>query len=286
MKDFSAKAYREKLKKNGVFHTDEKLAKILKSYGKERPRNVYDPTCGNGVLLSVFDDDIPKFGQELQEEYLDACREGLKNFKGALGDVLKNPAFMDKKFDFIIANPPFSVKWVPVRDVRFEEYDVLAPKSKADFAFLMHMLYLLDKDGIIVTLGFPGICYRKASEEKIRREFIEKGYIKRVILVPGGHFEDTKIQTVILVLDKKNNKSIFFEDLEQSKTREVSIEEIRENNYNLSVHIYIQKEVVKETIDIDKLERELYVKKQKRQKLEDEIDNLIRTLRKGEGQWM
>lgn len=77
-KDFSAKAYRNDLKEKGVFHTDSKLAEIIKSYGKERPKNVYDPTCGVGTLLSVFDDDIPKYGQELTEDYLDVARKTLK----------------------------------------------------------------------------------------------------------------------------------------------------------------------------------------------------------------
>lgn len=254
-KDFSAKAYRDELKQKGVFHTDSKLAEIIKSYGKESPKNVYDPTCGVGTLLSVFDDDIPKYGQELTEDYLEAAKATLKNFTGAVGDTLKAPAFMDKRFDLIVANYPFSIKWEPNKeDIRFKDWVDVPPPSKADYAFIMHMLYLLDDDGICVSLNFPGILYRKAREGKIRKELIEKGYIKKVIQVPGGYFEDTNIATSILVLSKKKSDGfIEFEDLEIDKKEKVSIDEIKENDFNLSVSSYLQEELEQEEIDIFEL---------------------------------
>ena len=257
-KDFSAKAYRDELKQKGVFHTDSKLAEIIKSYGKDKPKNVYDPTCGVGTLLSVFDDDIPKYGQELTKDYLEVAKATLKNFTGAVGDTLKDPAFMDKRFDLIVANYPFSIKWEPNKeDIRFKDWVDVPPPSKADYAFIMHMMYLLDEDGICVSLNFPGILYRKAREGKIRKELVEKGYIKKVIQVPGGYFEDTNIATSILVLSKKKSDGfIEFEDLEIDKKEKVSIDEIKENDFNLSVSTYVQEEIEKEEIDIFELNDE------------------------------
>lgn len=257
-KDFSAKAYRDELKQKGVFHTDSKLAEIIKSYGKDRPKNVYDPTCGVGTLLSVFDDDIPKYGQELTEDYLEVAKATLKNFTGAVGDTLKNPAFMDKRFDLIVANYPFSIKWEPNKeDIRFKDWVDVPPPSKADYAFIMHMMYLLDDDGVCVSLNFPGILYRKAREGKIRKQLVEKGYIKKVIQVPGGYFEDTNIATSILVLTKKKSEGfIEFKDLEIDKKEKVSIDEIKENDFNLSVSSYVQEEIEQEDIDIFELNDE------------------------------
>ena len=254
-KDFSAKAYRNDLKEKGVFHTDSKLAEIIKSYGKESPKNVYDPTCGVGTLLSVFDDDIPKYGQELTEDYLEVARKTLENFTGEVGDTLKSPAFMDKKFDLIVANYPFSIKWEPDKeDVRFKDWVDVPPPSKADYAFIMHMMYLLADDGICVSLNFPGILYRKAREGRIRKELVERGYVKEVIQVPSGYFEDTNIETVILVLSKKKFKgSIKFVNLAEDLERDVPIDEIAENDYNLSVSAYVQKEVEVEEIDEEEL---------------------------------
>ncbi|MGF0096055.1 N-6 DNA methylase [Peptoniphilus sp. SGI.035] len=250
-KDFSAKAYRNDLKEKGVFHTDSKLAEIIKSYGKERPKNVYDPTCGVGTLLSVFDEDIPKYGQELTEEYLKVAEKTLKNFTGEVGDTLKNPAFMDMKFDLIVANYPFSIKWEPDKeDVRFKDWVDVPPPSKADYAFIMHMIYLLADDGVCVSLNFPGILYRKAREGKIRKELVERGYVKKVIQVPSGYFEDTNIETTILVLSKEKFKgSIKFVNLKDDLERDVQLEEIAENDYNLSVSSYVQKEIEVEEID-------------------------------------
>lgn len=250
-KDFSAKAYRNELKEKGVFHTDTKLAEIIKSYGKEKPKNVYDPTCGVGTLLSVFDDDVPKYGQELTEDYLEVARKTLNNFTGEVGDTLKDPAFMDKKFDLIVANYPFSIKWEPDKeDIRFKDWVDVPPPSKADYAFIMHMMYLLDDDGVCVSLNFPGILYRKAREGKIRKELVEKGYIKKVIQVPGGYFEDTNISTVLLVMSKSKFKGyIEFVDLEKDLKREVPLEEIVENDFNLSVSSYVYEEEVREEID-------------------------------------
>lgn len=250
MQDFSVKAYREDLKKHGVFHTDPKLAQILKKYCPNTPRSVYDPTCGVGALLSVFDDTVAKFGQELNNEYLQCAKESLKNFNGAVGDTLLNPAFLERKFDCIIANPPFSVQWEEnTSDPRFKGYDAIPPRSKADYAFIMHMLYMLADDGVIVTLCFPGILYRGQREGKIRKNLVERGFVQRVVRVPGGYFEDTNISTVILVLTKKPNSTIVFENLATNKTVSKSISDIAANNYTLSPEQYLTQEVKREKIN-------------------------------------
>lgn len=251
MKDFSAKAYKQQLKEKGVFHTDKRLAKIMRKYAKENPREVYDPTCGNGVLLSVFDDEVPKYGQELEEAYLEDASNHLINFTGACGDTLKEPAFMGQKFDCILANTPFSVKWDGnAEDVRFKDWPCLPPKSKADYAFLMHILYMLADDGVAVSLHFPGVLYRGARERRIREELVRRGYIKRIVRVPGGYFEDTKIETALLVLSKEEgDRSIIFEDLDLKKERKVPFEEIEENDFDLAVSHYVFEEIQKKEID-------------------------------------
>lgn len=251
MEDFSAEAYRKKLKENGVFHTDGRLAEIMKNYGKMNPKNVYDPTCGVGSLLSAFDDDIPKYGQELEESYLNEAKKSLRNFTGALGNTLTTPAFMDMKFDLIVANYPFSVKWEPAEeDIRFKDWCTVPPPSKADFAFIMHMMYLLADDGICVCLSFPGILYRGAREGKIRAELVTRGYVKKVIQIPGGYFKDTNIATSLLILSKAPTDGfVEFEDLQLNKSIRVSLDEIKRNDFNLAVSNYIFEDIQKECID-------------------------------------
>ena len=172
---------------------------------------IYDPTCGNGGLLSVFNDNVIKYGQELLEEQLNSARDTLINFNGAVGDTLINPAFIDKKFDYIIANPPFSIKWVPnIEDERFNIAPALAPQSKADYAFILHILYYLSEVGIAVILGFPGILYRGNSEYKIRKWLVDNNYIEKVVSVPGDKFVDTKITTIVFILNKNKKIQIYF----------------------------------------------------------------------------
>lgn len=162
---------------------------------------------------------------------------------------------MDKRFDLIVANYPFSIKWEPDKeDVRFKDWVDVPPPSKADYAFIMHMMYLLADDGICVSLNFPGILYRKAREGRIRKELVERGYVKEVIQVPSGYFEDTNIETVILVLSKEEFKgSIKFVNLAEDLERDVPVDEIAENDYILSVSTYVQKEIEVEEIDEEEL---------------------------------
>lgn len=154
--EYNLKNIKQQFKEKGIFYTPSELAKMLKEYIHFIPKTVYDPTCGDGGLLSVFDDNIKKYGQEINEQQLEVAKNRLKNFEGVLGDTLKEPAFLDKKFDCIMANPPFSIKWEPTKDdVRFCVAPDTAPPSKADYAFILHIIHLLSDDGKACILEFP-----------------------------------------------------------------------------------------------------------------------------------
>lgn len=257
---YSVKSIREKFKSQGIFYTPKELCLYLKSFLPENADEVYDPTCGRGNLLSVFDDNVKKFGQDLNEEELIVARETLVNFTGEIGDTLKNPAFMDKKFKNIIANPPFSVKWDQMPDdIRFNIAPALAPASKADWAFMLHILHMLDKDGVAVVMNYPGVLYRENAEGKIRKWFIENNYIDKIVHIPGGKFEDTKTATCLIVLKKnKKDKNILFINSETGKEKIVSLQDIEEENYRLSIERYIPREFIKEEIDIASLNSDIF----------------------------
>lgn len=256
MKQKSIKNIRQEFKDNGIFYTPPELAEKLKSYVDFEPETVYDPTCGAGNLLRVFRENVKKYGQELDAEQLELI--DIPNFKGYAADTLLDDGFKGMKFDCIVANPPFSIKWNPdelASDERFSCSPVLPPPSKADWAFMLHILHHLADDGIAVVLEFPGILYRGQREKKVRKWFVQNNYIDRVVHVPGNTFEDTAISTCIVVL-KKNRETtdIVFEDKEKTET--VSLERIEENDYSLSVSLYIEEEIEKEEIDPSVLENE------------------------------
>ncbi len=249
MKQKSIKNIRQEFKDNGIFYTPPELAEKLLSYVDIKPQSVYDPTCGCGNLLSVFPDNVKKFGQELDAEQLALI--DLPSFTGQAGDTLMNDGFPGMRFGCIVANPPFSVKWNPddlKDDIRFRDCPVLPPPSKADWAFMLHILYHLSDAGVAVILEFPGILYRGQREGKVRRWFVENNYIDRVVNVPGNTFEDTSISTCIIVL-KKNRATtdVIFED--GDKTVIATQQEIAANDFNLSVSTYIPAENEKEEID-------------------------------------
>lgn len=254
MKQKSIKNIRQEFKENGVFYTPPALAKRLKSYVDIDAENVYDPTCGAGNLLNVFHESVKKYGQELDAEQLSLI--DFPNFIGYAGDTLEDDKFSEMKFDCIVANPPFSVKWKPekaVNDVRFRDCPTLPPPSKADWAFMLHILYHLSENGIAVVLEFPGILYRGQREGKVRQWFIENNYIERVVSIPGNTFEDTAIPTCILVLRKnKKTTDIIFEDGDRVEI--ITQKEVAENGFVLSVSTYIQEEVEKEEINPLELE--------------------------------
>lgn len=254
---YNLKSIKEEFKSKGIFYTPPELAELLKSYVNFTPNEIYDPTCGDGALLNVFGDDVVKYGQEINLEQLQVAKERLKNFNGYCGDTLKDPAFKDKKFDCILANPPFSIKWEPVRDERFGDCPELPPPSKADYAFLLHILHYLSDNGVAITLNFPGILYRGNKEGKIRQWLIENNYIERVVNIPPDTFVDTKIATALIIFKKnKTTTDIVFEDRQLNKERIVALEEIIQNNYNLSVSCYIQEEKPKIIVDAIELQNE------------------------------
>lgn len=227
----SASAYRKELAAHGVFYTDPKLAEAIKSHVPSDITEVYDPTCGEGNLLSVFPDAVKKYGQELDEDSARHAQDHLANAVIVAGDTLKIPAFMDRKFDAIVANYPFSVAWEPdAEDPRFSDAPALAPKSKADMAFILHILYMLSDTGTAAVLCSPGVGFREAAEGKIRRWLLEQNVIDSVTLYEGGYFEDTKIQTVLIVFKKhRASQTIRFVNHEHSITADIPRSQVMED---------------------------------------------------------
>lgn len=255
MKEKSIKNIRQEFKDHGIFYTPPELAKRLLAYIDIRPKSVYDPTCGVGNLLRVFPDNVKKYGQELDSEQLALI--DLSNFIGYAGDTLMEDGFAGQRFDCIVANPPFSVKWSPEAlkdDERFSCCPALPPPSKADWAFMLHILHHLSEKGVAVILEFPGILYRGQREGKVRQWFVENNYIDRIVHIPGNTFKDTSITTCMIILKKnKDTTDVIFEDGDRLET--VSLEEIKKNGFTLSVNTYLQDNTPKEKIDIDDVNR-------------------------------
>ena len=277
MAEYNLKNMRKEFKEKGIFYTPEELALYLKSLfpNPQAIKEIYDPTCESGNLLRVFDDDVAKYGQDINAEQLEEAKKRLKNFYGETGDTLQNPQFMGKKFDFIVANYPFSVKWEPLtEDERFQAAPAIPTAGKADYAFILHILYYLSEKGIAVTLNFPGILYRGNKEGRIRKWIIENNWIEKIIHIEGNTFVDTKIATCVIIFNKaKENQEILFVDGEKQKS--ISLKEIAENNYNLSVSTYIEKEDTREKIDIVKLNAEIEENVARQNVLRTEIDKII-----------
>lgn len=270
MKQKSIKNIRQEFKDNGIFYAPSELALKLKSYVDIEPKNIYDPTCGVGNLLKVFPDNVKKYGQELDAEQLALI--DIPNFTGESGDTLTDDKFKGMKFDCIVANPPFSVKWNPEElkdDDRFKDCAALPPPSKADWAFMLHILNHLSEDGIAVVLEFPGILYRGQKEGKVRQWFIENNYIDRVVNVPGNTFEDTSIATCIVVLKKNRiTTDVIFEDGERKET--ATLQSIINNGYSLSVNQYLPDNTPKE--EIDPMELEIHARNSFLQLLENTLN--------------
>ena len=255
---YNVKSVREDFKKSGIFYTPRPLAEYMRSFLPDDITEVYDPTCGHGSLLEIFPDTVKKYGQDINSEAVEAARE-IPNSEIVCDDTLLSPAFVGKKFRAIIANPPFSVKWSPdllKDDARFMSAPCFAPPSKADFAFLLHILHYLTDDGTAVALNFPGIGYRGQREGKIRQWLIEQNVVDVAIHIPGEQFVDTSVAQLALVLKKhRKGTDIRFIDRENEMERVVSPEEVRENGFSLSVSTYLQQEMQHEEIDIKEEER-------------------------------
>jgi len=237
------KGLRAQFKEQGKFHTPPELAGFLRSLIPGVPRDVYDPTCGAGALLSVFPDEVPKFGQDIDTAAL-ADAELIPNMTTVCGDVLIDPAWIDKRFHAIVANPPFSIRWEPQADERFMYAPTVPTASRADYAFLIHIMHMLADDGVAAVLNFPGILYRGNREGVLREWFIRNNWVDKVILIPGDTFTDTSISTVCLVLRKdRTGDTIRFEDREHDVSRDVPVSEVEAAGFTLSVSSFVQPEM-------------------------------------------
>jgi type I restriction-modification system DNA methylase subunit len=258
MAELNMKNIREQFKKEGIFYTDSELAKKLKALVDEKKtdyKTVYDPTAGQGNLLAQFKGDYDLYGQDIHGDELEKAREILGDrFHYYTGDTLADDGFKGMQFDVIVGNPPFSIKWNPKEleeDERFKEAPALPPPSKADYAFLLHIIHHLKDDGVAAVLNFPGILYRGQKEGKVRKWLIENNWIDTVISVPGGYFVDTAIATCILVLRKnKDTTDIKFESWLKDKSEVVPLEKVKNEDYTLAVGTYVDESDPVEPIDI------------------------------------
>ena len=319
-------------KSGGEFFTPQHVSRLiarLAMHGQTRVNKIYDPACGSGSLLlqakKHFDAHVVEegfFGQEINHTTYNLARMNMflhninyDKFNIRLDNTLIDPHFGDDKpFDAIVSNPPYSVKWIGsddptlINDDRFAPAGVLAPKSKADFAFVLHALSYLSSKGRAAIVCFPGIFYRGGAERKIRKYLVDGNYVETVIALAPNLFYGTSIAVNILVLAKNktdmttqfidaagedffkketNNNVMLDQHIERimhmfdSKenidhlARSVPYETIAANDYNLSVSTYVEAADTREVIDITKLNAELKTTVGKIDRLRTEIDAVI-----------
>lgn len=323
-------------KSGGEFFTPQSVSKLLAQIvmvGRNEDNKInkiYDPACGSGSLLlqakKQFTEHIIEdgfYGQEINMTTYNLARMNMflhninyDKFSIERGDTLLDPQHgNDKPFDAIVSNPPYSIKWVGsgdptlINDDRFAPAGVLAPKSKADFAFIMHSLSYLSSQGRAAIVTFPGIFYRGGAEQKIRKYLVDGNFVEAVIQLPDNLFYGTSIATCILVLAKnKPNTDVFFIDASKCFKKEtnnnvltedniatiltsfenkeskdyfaqaVAYDKIVEEDYNLSVSTYVEKEDIREKIDIDVLNKEISETVAKIDRLRAEIDEIVKEL--------
>lgn len=295
-------------KSGGEFYTPQEVSELLAELtlvGKTEINKVYDPACGSGSLLLKFAKVLGKgkvtkgyYGQEINLTTYNLCRInmflhdiGYENFDIALGDTLTDPKHWDDEpFEAIVSNPPYSISWAGtddpllIDDLRFSPAGVLAPKAKADMAFIMHSLSWLSTNGVAAIVCFPGVLERGGTEKKIRKYLIDNNFIDCIIQLPENLFYGTSIDTCIMVLkkSKKDSKTMFidasnrfikitnnnklteedlFKILKYFKnrrdlkyfSRNVDNSDIVEKNYDLTVSTYVEKEDLREVVDINEL---------------------------------
>ncbi len=317
-------------KSGGEFFTPQEVSELLTMLAlgnKKQVNKVYDPACGSGSLLLKAAKILGKenvrqgfYGQEINLTTYNLCRINMflhdiefDKFDIANEDTLLNPQHWDEEpFEVIVSNPPYSTKWegdssaTLINDPRFSPAGVLAPKSKADLAFIMHSLSWLATNGTASIVCFPGVMYRGGAEQKIRKYLVDNNFIDCIIQLPDNLFYGTSIATCIMVLKKsKQDNSVLFIDaskeyvkvtnsnklteenintihscfMERSEkehfSRVVPYDEIKEQDYNLSVSTYIEQEDTREVIDIKELNREISEIVAREQVLRDEIDKII-----------
>lgn len=317
-------------KSGGEFFTPADVSELLTrlgTVGKTEINKVYDPACGSGSLLLKAEKVLGRdkvrngfFGQEINITTYNLCRINMflhdiefDKFDIACEDTLTAPQHWDDEpFELIVSNPPYSIKWAGdenpllINDPRFAPAGVLAPKSKADLAFIMHSLSWLAPNGTAAIVCFPGIMYRGGAEQKIRKYLIDNNFVDCVIQLPSNLFFGTSIATCIMVLKKgKADSRVLFIDatnecikvtnnnkLTQANMDKIvdtfagreeiehfshlaTYDEIAENDYNLSVSSYVEAEDTREKVDIVKLNAEIREIVAREQLLRDEIDKII-----------
>ena len=324
-------------KSGGEFFTPQEVSELLARItvvGKSEVNKVYDPACGSGSLLLKFvkvlgHDNVHQgfFGQEINLTTYNLCRINMflhdvnfEKFDIAHGDTLINPVHMDDEpFEAIVSNPPYSTKWegkdnpLLINDPRFAPAGVLAPKSKADLAFTMHILSWLAVNGTAAIVEFPGVLYRGGTEQKIRKYLVDSNYIDTVIQLPPDLFFGTTIATCIIVLKKSkhDNSTLFIDASSEFKrignknklllehqnkildayttrkeveyfTKIVENDDIIQNDYNLTVQTYVEQEDTREVVDIVVLNAEISRIVSKQVKLRKKIDEIVSDLESNE----
>lgn len=317
-------------KSGGEFFTPADVSELLTrlgTVGKKEINKVYDPACGSGSLLlkaeKVLGRDAVRngfFGQEINITTYNLCRINMflhdiefDKFDIACEDTLTNPQHWDDEpFELIVSNPPYSIKWAGdenpllINDPRFAPAGVLAPKSKADLAFIMHSLAWLASNGTAAIVCFPGIMYRGGAEQKIRKYLVDNNFIDCIIQLPSNLFFGTSIATCIMVLKKgkTDNKVLFIDassecvkvtnnnkltpeninkivDAFAQRTEEAHFShlaeysEVQENDYNLSVSTYVEAKDTREKIDIVKLNAEIAQIVARENELRAAIDQIV-----------
>ena len=317
-------------KSGGEFFTPADVSELLTrlgTVGKTEINKVYDPACGSGSLLLKAEKILGKdairngfYGQEINITTYNLCRInmflhdiGFDKFDVACEDTLISPQHWDDEpFELIVSNPPYSIKWAGdddatlINDPRFAPAGVLAPKSKADLAFIMHSLSWLASNGTAAIVCFPGIMYRGGAEQKIRKYLVDNNYVDCIIQLPSNLFFGTSIATSIMVMkkNKNDNKTLFIDASAEcvkvtnnnkltpanidrivevfAKREEVAhfshlaaYDEIESNDYNLSVSTYVEAKDTREKIDIVKLNAEIEEIVAHEQILRDEITKII-----------
>jgi type I restriction enzyme M protein len=323
-------------KSGGEFFTPQEVSELLARIavvGKTEVNKVYDPACGSGSLLLKFAKVLGKenvrlgfFGQEINLTTYNLCRINMflhdinyEKFDIAHGDTLTDPKHWDDEpFDAIVSNPPYSIHWegdsnpLLINDPRFSPAGVLAPKSKADLAFTMHMLSWLSTTGTAAIVEFPGVLYRGGAEQKIRKYLIDNNYVDAVIQLPPDLFFGTSIATCVIVLkkSKKDNATLFIDASAEfvrggnkNKLSEANREkildayiarsdidhfarlvpngDIAENEYNLAISSYVEQENTAEEVDIEKLNAQIAEIVIRQNKLRAAIDEIVADLEGG-----
>lgn len=325
-------------KSGGEFYTPQEVSELLTrlgTVGKKKINKVYDPACGSGSLLLKAEEVLGKdsvmngfFGQEINITTYNLCRInmflhdiGYDKFDIACDDTLTSPSErqMDEEpFELIVSNPPYSIKWegddnpLLINDPRFSPAGVLAPKSKADLAFIMHSLSWLAANGTAAIVCFPGIMYRGGAEQKIRQYLVDNNFVDCIIQLPANLFYGTTIATCIMVLKKgKTDNDVLFIDASDEYVKETNnnrltddnikrivkayaerkpedyfarpaaYEEIVKQGFNLSVSTYVEQKDTREKIDINKLNLEIKEIVAREQELRDAIEKIIDEIEEG-----